>query len=918
MRQFSPIHIAIAYLAVAVSVHADQTTWTFSNAADRLVADSGTATLDYFDPFSSDWGPTATVFETASTLGLPLIGGVETDVMAFPACAPDQGYKITHGFLPNGSYETSGLVSNYTLVMDVLFPSTSDGRWRSLLQTDPENATDGDFFVLNQASGGIGISSNYQGAILPDTWHRIVWVMRAAPGEGQAHRYIDGQFVGAIGTTGSSLGDRWALLSELLLFADDNGSTAAGYVSSISILDRKLSFGEVIDLGGPSAAGADIAGAAAPAYADLMSRVVGTLGHRGSSGCAPENTLAAINQAFAEGAAGTEIDTRMTSDGVVIAFHDLTIDRTTNGTGNVADMTFAQIKALDAGSWFSPDFVGEQVPTLEEVLTAASGQGIIYLDIKTEGQAAGFTTAVNNSGFPLSDLWFWTPGNAAYAAEIRTALPGAQIVWGAPSATWRTDPDYFTDLKALGVIGFSYSQGNANIAFSARAKSEGMFVEVYTVLDLDQYRAAAAAGVDYIETDFPNVMQAMQPPQRAAASGPQPEDARVDLPDSAVLAWIPGLDATGHRVHFGTTNPPPFVVEQGFDLYQTPALDPGRTYYWQIDTLTAGGVVAGPVWSFTTLTTPTLGTIHEWHLNGDLSSVEGDAVLAYAGTTESFIAYETSDGEIVPNMANGPAQYIRVPAFSNAADGINLSFVTTGPNGGGNQLNQFAFVFDLLVPGPQNWMSIFNTAPGNDDDGDFFVQPDGALGIGELGYSPAGTIRTGQWHRIIYSADLPKGVVSYYVDGTRVLQRTGGALTDGRFSLFESTDNAGPHVRLFNDNDAETVDMLVGAVAFVDQPLSHEIATGLGGADANGIFFSQVPQAPKITGITYDEVLDEIVFSWSGGESLLYTIETSTDLQNWTPIKSDELGTGDIEEYRHAPIDLNTVPTLYYRIFEQD
>jgi glycerophosphoryl diester phosphodiesterase len=908
----------LACVATSTSLlHADQTMWTFSNSADRLAADSGTATLDYYDPFVSGWGPTATVYDTASALGLPLINGSDADVMAFPACAPGEGYAITHGFSPNGSYQTSGLVSNYTVIMDVLFPAASDGQWRSLLQTDTANATDGDFFVKNQASGGIGITGNYQGAILPDTWHRIVWVMRAAPGEGQAHRYIDGQFVGAIGTTGSGLEERFALLSELLLFADESNDTQAGYVSSISILDRKLTFDDVVALGGPNAAGADVPGAAAPAYADLMSRPVGTLGHRGSSGCAPENTLAAINQAFVEGAAGTEIDTRITSDGVVIAFHDSTVDRTTDGTGNVADMTLAQIKALDAGSWFSPDFVGEQVPSLEEVLTASSGKGIIYLDIKTGGQAAGFATAVANSGFPLSDLWFWSPGNTAYAAEIRAALPGAQIVWGGPAATWATDPNYFTDLKALGVIGFSYGQGGADLAFSARAKEEGMFVEVFTVLNLDQYRAAADAGVDYMETDFTNVMQAMQPLQTAAASGPQPSDSTADLPDSLVLVWIPGLDATAHRVHFGTTNPPPFVREQSFDLYQTPSLDPDSTYYWQIDTVTAGGTVTGPVWSFSTLPPPSPDGIHEWHLNSDLSSVAGDAVLGYADDTQTLVAFETTDGTTVPHMANGPAKYVRVPAFTDAADGINLSFVTTGPNGGGNELNQYAFVFDLLVPGPLNWMSIFNAAPNNANDGDFFVQPNGALGTAAIAYSPAGTIVSGQWHRIIFNADLAAGNVSYYVDGTRVVQRTGAALTDGRFSLFESTDNAGPHVRLFNDENAETVEMLVGSVAFVDQTLTDEIATGLGAADANGIFFPATLFDLKIVNIAYDNTLEETVLTWSGDPGKVYTIETSTDLTTWTPLSPTQAGPGESGEYRHS-VDANTVSVLYYRIFEGD
>ena len=151
--------------------------------------------------------------------------------MSFPACNKGQGYQLKPNFDSNGPYgESNGFVSNYTVVMDVLFPVTSLNKWHALVQTDVTNGTDSELFI-NQ-NNGIGINGNYRGMIRPDTWHRIIWSVRAAPKEGQAQRYIDGQAVGAIGTTGSGLNDRWALISDLLLFTDENGETASGYVAT--------------------------------------------------------------------------------------------------------------------------------------------------------------------------------------------------------------------------------------------------------------------------------------------------------------------------------------------------------------------------------------------------------------------------------------------------------------------------------------------------------------------------------------------------------------------------------------------------------------------------------------------------------------------------------------------------------------
>lgn len=94
-------------------------------------------------------------------------------------------------------------------------------------------------------------------------------------------------------------------------------------------------------------------------------------GHRGDSLFAPENTIPAIEAVAAVGGHSAEIDAILTVDSQIILMHDLAVDRTTDGTGIVADMTLAELQALDAGGWFSADFKGTRVPTLAEALATA-------------------------------------------------------------------------------------------------------------------------------------------------------------------------------------------------------------------------------------------------------------------------------------------------------------------------------------------------------------------------------------------------------------------------------------------------------------------------------------------------------------------------------------------------------------------
>jgi glycerophosphoryl diester phosphodiesterase len=104
--------------------------------------------------------------------------------------------------------------------------------------------------------------------------------------------------------------------------------------------------------------------------------------HRGGAAYAPENTMAAFMNGFKLKADFLELDVAMTKDGVPIVIHDDTVNRTTNGTGKVVDLTYDYISMLDAGSWFSPQFAGEHVPTLGEVLDTFWGKIGILIEIK--------------------------------------------------------------------------------------------------------------------------------------------------------------------------------------------------------------------------------------------------------------------------------------------------------------------------------------------------------------------------------------------------------------------------------------------------------------------------------------------------------------------------------------------------------
>lgn len=868
------LRISMILLFLAAGARA-QSVWTFSNAADRLAAAAGGGTLAYFDPATTGWGA-QTVFGKTGALGLPALPGGDADVMCFPACTAGQGFALTHGAAANGPFgETDGLVSNYTIIMDVLWPAASDGRWRALWQAGAANADDAEFFVQSVPGGGIGTAGNYRGQLLPREWHRVAIAVRAAPAEGHAQRYIDGQYAGGVGTSGSGLGLRYALGPQALLFTDENGETAPGYCASVAFVPWAMLPAEVAALGGPHAGGALTPGAP-PAPLPPMARRTGVIGHRGGSfNRAPDNTLAAIRAGIADGVAAIEVDTRVSSDGVVMAFHDSTVDRTTNGTGTTASFTAAQLQALDAGSSYHPSFAGEKVPTLAEVFTEAKGKCIIFLDLKTDGQAAAVKTAMEAAAFPLSDLWVWATSSAR-ATDFRTVLPGVKLFTGAPAATWQTDANYFNLIRTQGYIGFSFSAGSGQVDpfFCARAKDEGMLVEIFTLLDPDSLRRAAESGVDFVENDCPAEMTALQPVQSLAASQPWPANGATGVPVDVVLRWVTAQGATRRRVFFGTTTPGTDLGIRRSDLLARQGLAYNTTYHWRVDEMTESAALQpGPVWSFTTAAAPPVPQLAGLWLF-DRANDPGHATigsdLVIEGAPPQWLASQADDAG---KSAGGV-----ILTRSGTANRLRASH-TIGASNGGVFTNRYSIVMDVLSPpGSRSaWRSLLQTNPNNNGDGDLFLRDtDDALGVAALAYGPV--VNDTQWTRLVFTADLQSTAaasrVQSFLDGGAPFTHT-AQTRDGRYSLAQS-------LLFFADENDENAPVYVGMIALYDGPLTAPMVAALGATRGEGLFARPAPPLLMVNDA-------ELSLTWPPVPGFL--LQRSSDLTNWQSLEPT-LGVG--------------------------
>jgi len=227
-----------------------------------------------------------------------------------------------------------------------------------------------------------------------------------------------------------------------------------------------------------------------------MRRNVLRIGHRGAAGHAPENTLAAVAAGLALGVDLIEFDVQRTRDGALVVMHDKRVDRTTDGSGIVGELTLAEVRALDAGG-------GQRVPTLGEVLSTVSGRAGVMVEIITPGIAADVAAALREWRFD---------GPVLYASFLHSELlavrnedPGAPtlaLLEGVPVAGAR----FALDARATHA-GLSFE--SATSEFIAALQQAGLQVFLYTLNDPRDIELALARGADGIISDFPDRVRAL-------------------------------------------------------------------------------------------------------------------------------------------------------------------------------------------------------------------------------------------------------------------------------------------------------------------------------------------------------------------------------------------------------------------------
>ena len=264
-----------------------------------------------------------------------------------------------------------------------------------------------------------------------------------------------------------------------------------------------------------------MAGAASAQAATLDGPVL-NIGHRGASAYAPEHTFAAYDLALEQGADYIEIDLQMTADGVLVAMHDKTLNRTADAPegvperycrGLVSKKTLEQIKMCDAGSWFGPEYAGEQIPTLEEIFQRY-GTGVnYYIETKNPDAAPGMEEElVRLMGEydliePAAESWqvliqSFSAESLMKIHELEPSLPLIQLYWAGTSKTIQRD----LDAASQYAVGIGPYKQDVDVALVEAAHERCLAVHPYTVNTVEEMEELIALGVDGMFTNNPDLL----------------------------------------------------------------------------------------------------------------------------------------------------------------------------------------------------------------------------------------------------------------------------------------------------------------------------------------------------------------------------------------------------------------------------
>jgi glycerophosphoryl diester phosphodiesterase len=229
--------------------------------------------------------------------------------------------------------------------------------------------------------------------------------------------------------------------------------------------------------------------------------------HRGASAISPENTLAAFRLAGEIGAPAVELDVKLSADGQVVVIHDQTVDRTTNGHGDVRNLPLSALRDLDAGSYFGPQFTAEKIPVLSEVLETVGHQMLVNIELTNYATTRDHLVEkvaelVKQHNMAKRVLFSsFTPFNLI---RMRRLLPdtlsGLLVLEGRAGALSRSFVGRWITPKIIHPY-----KDDVTPAFVERQKRLKRRIHVWTVNDPLEMKRLFELGVDGIFTDDPRL-----------------------------------------------------------------------------------------------------------------------------------------------------------------------------------------------------------------------------------------------------------------------------------------------------------------------------------------------------------------------------------------------------------------------------
>jgi glycerophosphoryl diester phosphodiesterase len=275
------------------------------------------------------------------------------------------------------------------------------------------------------------------------------------------------------------------------------------------------------------------AAGAVPGTESTLDGPVLNIGHRGASAYAPEHTFAAYDLALEQGADYIEIDLQMTADGVLVALHDKTLNRTANAPegvperfcrGLVSKKTLEQIKMCDAGSWFGPEYAGLEdplrIPTLDEIFHYYEEERDIdpnyYIETKNPDAAPGMEDELlrlmGEYGLidPAAENWRVLIQSFSaeslmtiHESESGSSLPLIQLFWAGTSKSIQRDLDAVSEYA----VGIGPYKQDVDAALVEAAHEHCLAVHPYTVNTEEEMEALIALGVDGMFTNNPDDLE---------------------------------------------------------------------------------------------------------------------------------------------------------------------------------------------------------------------------------------------------------------------------------------------------------------------------------------------------------------------------------------------------------------------------